>query len=219
MTEKIKILLVDDHHMILEGYKNVILRNTFNDLKIEIDTANSCDHAYEKIRINEYNLVLLDINFPINPDSKFLSGEDLGIWLKKEYKTTKLMILTVLEDPFRLNNILINVKPDGFLLKGETTSQELINGIEKVLFSPPYFGPKISKILLSTTIHSYSLDEKDRIILYQLSLGIKTKNLPSYVHLSLRAIENRKKRLKEIFNISGENNTDLLEKARESGYI
>jgi len=57
------------------------------------------------------------------------------------------------------------------------------------------------------------------MILYQLSLGTKTKDLTKFIHLSLRAVEDRKKRLKEIFGVSGEGNKALLEKARESGYI
>lgn len=219
MEDKIKILLIDDHYMILEGYKNVLSRNRINDMEVEVDTANTCDIASNKIITKEFDLVFLDINFPVDENSKFLSGEDLGIWIKKNYSQVKVLILTVLEDPFRLNNILMNVKPDGFLLKGETTSQELLRGIEKVLYSPPYFGPKISKILFSSTLHQHSLDETDRMILYQLSLGTKTKDLPQHVHLSLRAVENRKKRLKEIFKVSEENNRALLEKARESGYI
>ena len=149
MEDKIKILLIDDHYMILEGYKNVLSRNRINDMEVEVDTANTCDIASNKIITKEFDLVFLDINFPVDENSKFLSGEDLGIWIKKNYSQVKVLILTVLEDPFRLNNILMNVKPDGFLLKGETTSQELLRGIEKVLYSPPYFGPKISKILFS----------------------------------------------------------------------
>lgn len=215
----INILLVDDHHMILEGYKNVLSKKNFSESKLKIDTADNCDLAWDKINNENFQIIFLDINFPVQENSKILSGEDLGVKIKKEFPHIKIVILTVLENSFRLYNILSSINPDGFLLKGETTAQELQRCLEKVLDSPPYYGPKISKILRSEVTNKSFVDETDRIMLYQLSLGTKTKDLTKFMHLSLRAIEDRKKRLKEIFGVSGEGNKALLEKARESGYI
>jgi len=160
-----------------------------------------------------------DINFPVLEGGKFLSGEDLGIQIKKEYPAMKVIILTFLEDSFRLHNILNNINPEGFLLKGEVTAKELIQCIEAVITSPPYFGSRISKLLLSQATRNFSLDETDRIILYQLSLGTRIKDIPEYVSLSLRTVEDRKKKLKEIFQVKGEDNKALLKKAREMGYL
>ena len=182
----IKILLVDDHHMILEGYKNVLSKKNFLEIKVLIDTADNCDLAWEKISKENYQIIFLDINFPVQPGNKILSGEDLGVKIKREFPDIKIVILTVLEDSFRLHNILSNINPDGFLLKGETTSQELLRCLEKVVDTPPYYGPKISQILRSEVTNKSSVDEIDRIILYQLSLGTKTKDLTKFVHLSLR---------------------------------
>lgn len=215
----VNILLVDDHHMILEGYKNVLSRAKFPGLSLTIDTSDNCDAAWEMVRNENYQIVFLDINFPVEENSKILSGEDLGAKIKEEFTDIKIVILTVLEDTFRLHNILSSINPEGFLLKGETTSRELIKCLENVMNSPPYYGAKISKILQSEKSHRPFIDETDRIMLYQLSLGTKTKDLTKFVYLSLRAVEDRKKRLKEIFGVSGEGNKALLKKARESGYI
>ena len=82
-----------------------------------------------------------------------------------------------------------------------------------------FIGSKISKLLHSEVLYTSSIDETDRKMLYQLSLGTKTKDIGQYVNLSYRAVEDRKRKLKEIFGVSGEGNKALLEKARESGYI
>jgi DNA-binding NarL/FixJ family response regulator len=216
----INILLIDDHHMIMEGYRNVISKAVlFSSINFNIHLSDNCDYAWEKIKIHKYDVVFLDINFPVSEESEFHSGEDLGVRIRKVYPAIKIIILTVLEDSFRMHNILSNIQPDGFLIKGETTAKELTRCLERVLSSPPYYGSKISKLLSSGATQRFSIDETDRIMLYQLSLGTKTKDLTSYVNLSLRAVEDRKKRLKEIFGVSGEGNKALLEKARESGYI
>lgn len=215
----VNILLVDDHHMILEGYKNVLSRLKHPGINLSIDISDNCDTGWSKISENNYQIVFLDINFPVEENSKILSGEDLGAKIKRDFPDIKVVILTVLEDAFRLQNILSSINPEGFLLKGETTSKELIKCLEKVMDSPPYYGPKISKLLNSQSTHKPFIDETDRIMLYQLSLGSKTKDLTKFVHLSLRAVEDRKKRLKEIFGVKGEGNKALLEKARKSSYI
>lgn len=216
-TKEITILLIDDHNMIIEGYKNVLLN--IDGIHFEIDTANSCDRAWGKIKNKKYDLIFLDINFKHAETNKILSGEDLGIMIKKAYPENKIIIITVLEDSFRLHNILTNINPDGFLLKGETNVKELKRCVETVLSSPPYYGSKIAKLLQSNVTYEFALDKIDRLILHQLSLGTKTKDIPQYINLSLRAVENRKRRLKNIFGVSGKGNKALLEKARESGYV
>lgn len=218
-VETITVLLVDDHELILEGYKNVLSNLDMPNIKLTIDTANNCDTAWEKLKTETYQIVILDINFPVNENSQFLSGEDLGISIKKDFPDTKIVILTVLEDAFRIKNLLTHISPAGFLLKGETTSEELMRCLEKVITAPPYFGSKIAKLLQSQIAQDSSIDGIDRKILYQLSLGTTTKNLPQYVHLSLRAIEDRKRKLKELFGVNEKGNRALLEKAREGGYI
>jgi len=217
--KEIKILLIDDHPMILEGYMNVLSTLELKNIKISIDTANNCDLAWRNIISGNYEIVLMDINFPVLENTKILSGEDLGLKVKQDFPKIKIIILTVLEDSFRLHNILKNINPDGFMLKGETNSKELLRCFESIITSKNYYSSKITKIQHSEVIPKFSLDEKDRLMLFQLSLGTKTKELTTYVNLSLRAIEDRKRKLKEIFKVSGEGNKALLEKARAGGYI
>jgi DNA-binding NarL/FixJ family response regulator len=215
---EIEILLIDDHQMILEGYQNVLSRN-FESASLKVDIASNCDLAWDKINAGKFDIIFLDINFPVTEESKILSGEDLGIRIKQYFPNIKIVILTVLEDPFRLNNILSNINPEGLLLKGETGSRELTRCLEAVISSPPYYGPKISRLLHSGIARKKSLDETDRKMLYQLSLGTKTKDLTEHVNLSLRAVEDRKRKLKEIFGVTEKGNRALLEEARKSGYI
>ena len=118
-----------------------------------------------------------------------------------------------------MHNILANIDPSGFILKEEASSENLKRCIETILTAPPYYGPKILKLLQYQFTNKFSLTETDRIMLYQLSLGTKTKDLTKHVNLSLRAVEDRKKKLKEIFEISDGDTKALLDKARESGYI
>lgn len=216
---ELKILMIDDHYLILEGYKNVLSKLDGRPKNLKIDTAESCDSGWYQVNSKNYDIIILDINFPISEANKIMSGEDLGLKIKEQYPQIDIIILTTLEDPLRLNNILLNINPSGFLLKGDTTPEELIRCVETVISNPPYYGSKISKLLRNEASNKYVIDETDRLILHQLSLGTKTKDLTKYVNLSLRAVENRKKKLKIIFGVSDRGNKSLLDRARESGYI
>ncbi len=49
MEKKLNILMVDDHPMILEGYKNTLLGADDLNYFIEVTTASDCDSAYDEI--------------------------------------------------------------------------------------------------------------------------------------------------------------------------
>lgn len=205
--------------MILEGYKNVLSNKSFQNIDLKFETSNNCDYAYDKLNSNDFDIIFLDLNFPVDNENQTLSGEELAMLVKKKFPKVSLAILTELEDNFRLQSILSNLNPDALLLKGETNSKEIIRCIKHLIVFQSYYSATILGLLRRGINQGISLDRIDRIILYQLSLGTKTKNIPKHVTLSLRAVEDRKRKLKELFGVIGESNKSLLDKAKEGGYI
>jgi DNA-binding NarL/FixJ family response regulator len=219
----IKVLIVDDHPMIIEGYKNALLRINSDQMTLRIDTADSCDTAFDKIKNastgSQYDVVFLDIKLPPSSDGKIISGEDLGIKVKELLPETKVVILTMFNNNFRIHNILKNINPDGFLVKSDVTSDELMRAFQVVLTDPPYYSHTVTKLLRTRIINEVVLDDIDRNILFHLSKGIKTKNLTEYIPLSLAAIEKRKRHLKEVFDVEKKGDESLLEQARNTGFL
>jgi len=223
MSKLIKILIVDDHPMIIEGYKNALLSINSDQITLDVDTADTCDTAFEKIkassRDNPYDVVFLDIKLPPSSNGLIISGEDLGIKTKELTPNTKVVILTMFNNNFRIHNILKNVNPDGFLVKSDVTSDELTRAFHVILNDPPYYSHTVTKLLRTRIINDVVLDDIDRNILFHLSKGIKTKNLTAHIPLSLAAIEKRKRHLKEIFQVEKKGDESLLEEARKTGFL
>ncbi|AXG71319.1 oxygen regulatory protein NreC [Kordia sp. SMS9] len=223
MNKDIKVLIVDDHPMIIEGYKNALLGINSSEMTLRIDTSDTCDGAYEKIKNastgTPYDVVFLDIKLPPSSDGKIISGEDLGIKVKELLPDTKVVILTMFNNNFRIHNILKNINPDGFLVKSDVTSDELMRAFQVVLTDPPYYSHTVTKLLRTRIINEVVLDDIDRNILFHLSKGIKTKNLTEYIPLSLAAIEKRKRHLKEVFDVEKKGDESLLEQARNTGFL
>jgi len=185
-------------------------------------TAN-CDTACQKIekakRTRPFDLAFLDINIPPSTDEKILSGEDLGIELKNAFPSIKLIIITSLHNNFRLYNILNSLDPEGFLIKSETDYKHLLEAIVLVLSKPPYYSNTILNLLRQQYANKVILDSIDRQLLYQLSIGTKSKDLIKFIDLSKSGIERRKRRLKEIFNVGNDNDRLLLKRAKEQGFL
>lgn len=224
MAETIKILMIDDHPMIIEGYQNTLLFTKKESQKLEIDIANNCDEAMshmEKAVKNErpYNVLFIDISLPPSKDGSMASGEDLAEYARKILPNTKIIILTMFNESFRIHNIIKTIHPEGFLIKSDLTSNELASAFQAVLHNPPFYSGTVNSHIRKIITSDIIIDEKNRKILHLLSQGIKTKNLGDHLDISLSAIEKRKKQLREIFEVYDGQDETLLKKARKKGFV
>ncbi|ULC60090.1 response regulator [Flaviramulus sp. BrNp1-15] len=223
MTEKIKILMIDDHPMIIEGYQNTLLFTKKDNQELHIDIANNCDEAImymdKSLQEKPYDVLFVDISLPPSTDGQMSSGEDLAEYARKILPKAKIIILTMFNESFRIHNIIRTINPEGFLIKSDLTSSELASAFQKVLTNPPFYSGTVNNHIRKAITSDIVIDEKNRKILHLLSQGVKTKNLASHLDISLSAIEKRKKQLREIFEVNDGQDETLLNKAREKGFV
>lgn len=221
--EEFKILMVDDHPIIIEGYMNVLMATKAENQDLKIDTANNCDMA--EIMINRaskdehYDICFFDISLPPSRDGKYTSGEDLAKLAQKVMPKTKVIILTMFNESFRIHNIIREINPDGFLIKSDLTSMELADAFQHIIKSPPYYSSTVHNYVKQTLTNKIYVDDINRKILYLLSQGIKTKSLLDHISLSMSAIEKRKKQLKLLFSVEDGKDETLLQNAKEKGFL
>ncbi|MCR8666872.1 response regulator [Aestuariibaculum sp. M13] len=223
-TEKIRILMIDDHPMIIEGYQNTILYTKKEHQELSIDIANNCDEAVKLMdksiqQDNPYNLLFVDISLPPSSDGKMTSGEDLAIYAREILPKAKVIILTMFNESFRIHNIIKTINPEGFLIKSDLTSSELASAFQAVLHNPPFYSGTVNSYIRKVDSSDIVIDEKNRKILHLLSQGVKTKNLAPHLDISLSAVEKRKKQLREIFDVQDGQDETLIEEARKRGFV
>ena len=224
MIEKIKILMIDDHPMIIEGYQNTLLFTKKESQELEIDIANNCDEAiaFMDKSIQEelpYSVLFVDISLPPSADGLMSSGEDLAEYARRVLPDTKIIILTMFNESFRIHNIIKTIDPEGFLIKSDLTSSELASAFQAVLNNPPFYSGTVNSHIRKTITSDIVVDDKNRKILHLLSQGVKTKNLASHLDISLSAIEKRKKQLRDIFEVNDGQDETLLNEARKKGFV
>ena len=173
MKKELKILMVDDHPVIVEAYKNILSSADFEDKYIfTIDTAINCDTAISKINFSvnsgQYDVLFLDIQLPPSTDGMFISGEDLAVYAKKKLPEAKIIILTTFNDSHRINNILKTANPDALLIKDDLTSKELLIALKTIMDNFPYYSTTVSKFFRNQS-NNYGesvLDEVNKKIIF-----------------------------------------------------
>lgn len=226
MKKEIKILMVDDHPLIIEAYKNILASTDFEEkYEFIIDTAVNCDTGIESInnsaKNTHYDVLFLDIQLPPSSDGKIISGEDLAVYAKKMLPQSKIIVLTTYNDSHRIHNILKIANPDALLIKDDLTSKELLKALNTIMNDAPYYSTTVSKFFRKQSLNHGEaiLDEVNKKIIFFLSKGIKTKDLPDHVHLSLSAIEKRKVQIREILDLKTSNVDELISEAKKRGFI
>lgn len=225
-NKKFSVLIIDDHPLIINAYKTALNHYSKQNesIKFLIQTAQNCDGAFRLI--NEFftkkqnlDIVILDIKLPPSKDGKILSGEDLGLKINNSFPDTKIVVSTTFNDNYRIHSIFKNLDPDGFLIKNDIEPKELIEAIHTILNDSPYYSKTVVKLLRKQVANDFLLDDIDRKILYELSIGTRMKDLPDILPLSIAGIEKRKRHLKHIFNIKSSEDKELLHMAKEKGFI
>ena len=219
------MLIVDDHPIICDSYKDAFreVNKEFEDLHIQIEVALDCDAAREKIRNDwvekGYDLVFLDIRLPASRDRKLVSGEDLGELIREVQPQAKIIVATTFNDNFRVQNIFRSLNPEGFLIKNDLDTKELTTALTHVMQGKPYYSSTVSGLFRKQMSQPMDVDKIDRLILYELSMGTRMKEMPKVVPLSMAGIEKRKRILKQKFDVEDQGDKALIMKAREMGFI
>ncbi|WP_298551655.1 response regulator [uncultured Algibacter sp.] len=224
MIEKLNILMIDDHPMIIEGYQNTLQFAKKDNQELTIDIANNCDEAVAFMdksvdKETPYNVLFVDISLPPSSDGSMSSGEDLAEYARKILPDAKIIILTMFNESFRIHNIIKTIDPEGFMIKSDLTSRELASAFQAVLNNPPFYSGTVNSHIRKAITSDIVIDDKNRKILHLLSQGVKTKNLATHLDISLSAIEKRKKQLREIFEVQDGQDETLLHEARKKGFV
>ena len=224
MEKIIRILMTDDHPIIIEGYQNTLLATKKDNQKLLIDIANNCDESVKFMNRaveteKPYDVLFMDISLPPSTDGKFNSGEDLAKYARKVMPEAKIVMLTMFNENYRVHNLIKNIDPEGSLIKSDLTSSELASAFQAVLNNPPFYSGTVNSIVRKSITNDIDLDDIDRKILYLLSQGIRTKNLVDHIDISLSAIEKRKKQLRDLFEVEDGQDETLLNQARKKGFV
>lgn len=197
MKDKIKLALIDDHQIFLEGLKNLL--NQEKDLEVIYVTNKAIDFI-QTINHHVFDILIVDISMPE------LNGLELIEELKKKDFSPHIIVLSSYAEA--INEELV----DAAVLK-EISNSELIKIIREV-YNGSYKKKKTSSTI---KINSTFLSSREKEIINCVAEGKTVNEIASQLVLSKHTIESHKKNIFLKLEIS--NNAELIKKAMMLGII
>jgi len=211
MTRRPRILLADDHTMLLDAFQRLLeprcrIVGTACDGRTLIDLAAG----------TQPDVIVLDISMP------GLNGMDACAQLRRKMPGMKFVFLTVNEDP-DIAAEAISLGASGYLLKS-SASAELFTAIEQALAGKTYVTPLVTKgvplgVFLRQAVKPgvEKLTERQREVLQLLAEGRAMKEIADLLNVTARTVAFHKYTIMEHLGLK--TSAELVQYALEHGML
>jgi two-component system NarL family response regulator len=172
MAEPIRILVVDDHHVVRQGL--VALLNIMPDIAV-VGQAGDGDEAIRLYRTLKPDITLMDLQLP------GLSGVEAIRRIRTEDSAARFIVLTTFdgdEDIYRA----LEAGARAYLLKGMTV-EELTSAIKAVHAGKTRISPAIAE-KLAGRMSSQALTVREQDVLERIVAGRSNKEIASDLNIS-----------------------------------
>jgi len=194
MSKPIKVLLVDDHPLVLEGIRSVL--ETYDHIEV-VGAAASAKEGLAIALTSEPDVVLMDINMPE------MNGIDAIEMFKDQSPSTKLLMLSM-HDSREYISTSTMYGASGYVLKDVSTS-EIVAAIEKVADGGTYFSTGVSQALMGEANEpdaNSPLTTREQAVLILVADGMSNKDVAAKLDISIRTVETHRKNIKKKLGIS-----------------
>ena len=189
----IRIFLVDDHQLVRDGIKALLL--SAEDLVIlgEASTGKEC---FEKIALQQPDILILDISLPDT------TGIEITKKVTELYPEIKVLILSMYtNEDFIFNSLKAGAR--GYLPKN-TSREELLEAIHTIYAGDEFFADSIARIMLKSYVRKAKEDDlatqstpvplttREIEILRLFAEGFINKEISDQLDISIRTVETHK---------------------------
>ncbi|ASL68170.1 DNA-binding response regulator [Bacillus thuringiensis] len=186
---KIKVLLVDDHTVVLKGL--AFFLSTQEDLDL-VGEANNGKEALVKVGETNPDVILMDLYMPE------MDGVEATAYIKKEYPNVKVIVLTSFSDQAHVLPAL-RAGASGYILK-DVEPDQLVEAIRSAYKGNIQLHPDIANALLSQTLPVEEKEEEPSIqvdvltareneVLQLLAKGMSNKEIASVLVITEKTVK------------------------------
>jgi len=196
--DKVKVLVVDDHPMVLEGMKSMLQQISFVYMT---GAASNAYEALEKIKTTFPDIVITDINMPE------ISGIELTLKIRKEYPTVRVIAMSTFKERSYISQMVQN-GASGYLVKS-ASKEEIEEAILSVYKGKLYMSldVNVSSAEKENLISIPTLSSREKEVLALIADGFTNPQIASKLFLSMHTVDSHRKNLLTKFEV---NNTASL---------
>jgi len=190
----VRVLLADDHEIVRQGLRVLLEREGFQ----VVGEASDGHQAAKLCEANHPEVAILDLSMPL------LNGVDAAREIMKANPRTKVVLLTMhTEDHLILESLRAGVT--GYVLKTKAAS-ELVQALRAVCRGEMFLTQSISRTIVqaflqNTPVPGNPISDRERQVLQLVAEGKTTKEIASFLGISVKTAESHRSNLMDKLNI------------------
>jgi DNA-binding NarL/FixJ family response regulator len=191
----IKVLLVDDHQIMLQGLRALLEKQPDMDVVAEAGEGRT---ALRLARDLVPDVVILDVAMPD------LNGIETARMIIAERPDVKVIALSMHSDR-RFVVEMLKAGASGYLLK-DCALEDLVRAIRVVIANQTYLSPEVAGTVVGDYVRKSSLSDtsafsvltaREREVLQLLAEGMSTKQIASCLNISAKTVETHRQHIME----------------------
>jgi DNA-binding NarL/FixJ family response regulator len=183
VTQKIKVLAVDDHPLLREGIAAVI--DGEDDIELVAEATNG-QEAIDLFRLHRPDVTLMDLQMP------GINGIDAILAIRKEFPNARFIVLTTYQGDVQALRAL-KAGATGYLLKN-MMRRELLDTIRAINDGRRRIPPEIAAELADHMTDD-ALTEREVAVLRRVSMGNSNKVIAAELNLSEATVKGHMKNI------------------------
>lgn len=181
-SEKIKVLIVDDHSVVLSGLSAFLM--VYDELEL-VGEASDGKEAVELCAILKPDVVLMDMLMPV------MDGAQATFEIKQKCPNTQIIILTSFKEDTLVQKA-IKSGAIGYLLKN-ASADELVSAIKAAKAGRPTLSPEATQVLVKSATEverkAEELTHREKEVLNLMILGLNNPDIASKLFLSVSTVK------------------------------
>lgn len=213
---KSKILIADDHAMIRNGVRSLLLQN--KEWSVVGEAVNGTEAIAKYDALNP-DLLILDISMPD------MNGMEVSQQILTRHPEAKIIILSMYDDEDYISRCMENgVK--GYVVKNET-GDELEYAVRTVLKGQSYFSSQVQQVIFKKYSNNVTkkkqkepeikLTSREIEIVKLISEGLTSHQMADKLFISPRTVETHRSNL--IKKVGVKNSIELVKKVEKMGLV
>lgn len=192
MKEKnaIKILIADDHQMLLDGLRSLL--STEENIHI-VGEATHGSQVLDILGFHSVDIAIIDITMP------GMDGYQTVLEIKQKHPQTRIIMLSLHKEEDVIRKFM-EAGVSGYVIK-DRGSEELVKAINTVASGEEYWDPEVVKISLQSirkpiaSIAEAPLSPREKEVLCLIGNGLTTKKIAEKLFIADSTVETHRKNI------------------------
>ena len=203
MSDRIKIILADDHRIFRKGLKSLLSERENIEVMAEADNG---DEAVDAVRKHKPEIVVMDIAMPK------MDGIEATRHIRERFPDTEVIVLSMHAKKAYIDQVL-KAGAKGYVLK-DSDEENLLSAIDTVHTGGYYLDSPVADQVLSDYFRDKSkgglkkqadpLSDREKEVLRLLAEGHSNQEVADTLYISRKTVENHRANIVRKTGIQGQ---------------